>query len=154
MKRPAIRIPRVEDLSLEQRVGQMFFARHHALLEDARYADLAARGLIGGVQVAPCATPLMSRALRAELDTAVGIPLLVGADAEEGGVSACPGALAPKIEAFIHFGNPNAVRRLPRGLKNVIVAFAGPTAGQAVLDVLAEPARARGRFRMPAGPRG
>ncbi len=140
MKRPDIRTLRVEDLSLEQRVGQMLFARHHTLLEDGRYDRLVTRGLIGGVQAAPYAAPPISRALGARLDAAVGIPLLVGADAEEGGVSVCPGALAiPSAGAIGSLNGAATARALARIVGRRLRAAGINTIFGPVLDVNRRP---------------
>lgn len=59
--------------------------------------------------------------------------------------------VAHKIACFIHFGNPSAVRELPAGIANLLIAYSGETAEQATLDVLANPELAQGRYEVPDG---
>ncbi len=136
MPRPPIQDLRVTDLSLEEQVGQMLFARHHTLLDDPRYAPLLERGLIGGVQVAPGGAAPFSPALRARIDAAVGIPVLAGADAEEGGASVCPGGLPiPSAGALAALGCPDTARALGRIVGRQLMASGITMVFGPVLDV-------------------
>jgi hypothetical protein len=60
-------------------------------------------------------------------------------------------ALAHKVRAFVSLGESNATADLPADLENLLIPYAGPTAEQAILDVLANPDLAKGDFRVPDG---
>jgi len=82
--RKDIRTVRVEDLSFEEKVGQMFFARTWKVFEDPRYARLIERGWLGSIQASPY--PTFSREKVDRINETALLPVLVGADGEEG----CP----------------------------------------------------------------
>ncbi len=132
----AIQTTGIAELSLEQKVGQMLFARHHTLLDDPRYAPLIERGLIGGIQVAPLAATPFSAELRDQINARMLLPVLVGADAEEGGALVCrQGTPIPCAGALGSLGCAKTAQAMARITARQLLATGINTVFGPVFDV-------------------
>jgi beta-glucosidase-like glycosyl hydrolase len=99
----------VDDLSLEEKVGQMLFARHFTILRDPRYRPLIERRLIGGIQANPVASEPFSRETLDAINRQLRLPLFVGSDAEAGlRVAGVKGTVLPSPAALGALGDERA----------------------------------------------